>query len=164
MTPEYINQTIKSCKLCPDREKTKEFGWGVRGQIMFVGQNPADSNTTGLQGTSNFDNFFLDLLKPLNLTKDDFYFTNLVKIPGNIRDFSRQTLWHCGDHVIDEYVAVDPKIIITLGKYATRYTKIESKESLFHPAAIRYGKRTAEQWQEQLKKILQRSIEYKYKK
>ena len=155
MTIEQVNNQIRRCSLCPNDKGMKELGWGALNGIMFIGQYPTSINKTGLQETSNFNQYFLELLKPIGISQSEFYFTNLIKIPiSNMKKVPKTVIHHCADHLIDEYLAVNPKIVITLGRYAKKFTKIENIENMTHLRSIRYGHITEEQWREYLKKIL----------
>ena len=91
----------------------KELGCGALNEIMFIGRSPASINKTGLQETSNFNQYFLELLKPIGISQSEFYFTNLIKIPiSNMKKVPKTVIHHCADHLIDEYLAVNPKIVI----------------------------------------------------
>ena len=79
MTIEQVNNQIRRCSLCPNDKGMKELGWGALNGIMFIGQYPTSINKTGLQETSNFNQYFLELLKPIGISQSEFYFTNLIK-------------------------------------------------------------------------------------
>lgn len=133
-----------------------EYGWGKAGKIMFVGQNPSFANTTGKRGDSDFDKEFLRVLKLEGITKKDFYFTNLIKIPIDMADVTERDFIESLNFVLDEVKVVEPDLIITLGKYARQWfakSRINFY-SLPHPSAIRYGSITEEWWRKELKKIL----------
>lgn len=156
---DYLNRSIEVCKLCPQTEGKKELGWGVKEQIMFIGQSPSPNNFEGKQGDSEFDLYFLRLLQPVGITKEMFYFTNLVKSPiRRIRDLERKTLTHCSEHLIDEYLNIKPKVVVALGKYAERYTRVPNLETMPHPSAIKYGTLTEEQWVDSLRRVLRNSF------
>lgn len=160
---EQIDEEIVNCELCPvDQRFQHELGWGTHGKIMFIGQCPSYTNKTGAQGTSDFDKFFLKLIsEAADLTIDDFYFTNLVKIPVDIKTISDEDLDHCATHVIDEIETTQPKMILCLGKYSYQTMKRAALKglsprvySILHPAAIRYGTMTGDQWKEEFKTLL----------
>ena len=131
-----------------------EFGWGRAGKIMFVGQNPAFSNSEGKRGDSDFDKFFLELVAPL--TKEDFYFTNLVKFPADLGDLEDDIFELSLGYLREEIKIVEPKIIITLGNKSREWVeKLKiSYFSLIHPGAIRYGSITEADWKRKLNDIL----------
>lgn len=154
---EKLNDEIMDCQTCPeDHRYQHELGWGPLGRIMFIGQCPAYSNSTGKQGTSDFDKFLFKLLEATPITAEDFYFTNLVKIPVDINTMTVEELDHCATHVIEEIDIVKPKFIVCLGKYAYSTLKRAGIDvhSVMHPAAIRYGRATEQQWQTEFNNLL----------
>ena len=131
-----------------------EFGWGRAAKIMFIGQNPAFSNLTGKRGDSNFDKYFLELVAPL--TKEDFYFTNLIKFPADLGELEDDIFEQALHYLKAEIKIVEPKIIITLGNRSKEWVeKIGiSFFSIIHPGAIRYGSMTEADWKRKLNDIL----------
>lgn len=154
-----LQSQILNCQECPSGSGKTELGWGAFKEVMFVGQCPAMTNSEGLRGTSDFDKFFLDAIKLFGLNETNIYFTNLIKKPQpNMKDLSQATLHHCAEHVLDEYIFVNPRILILMGRYPRRFTKIKNHEELFHLGAIRYGKRTLDEWQGELERILRNNL------
>lgn len=158
---KQIRQEIEECNQClRDAQYQPEFGWGTPGKIMIIGISPGKSNPNGLQGNSPWDEFFLRLIKPFNLTPDDFYFTNLIKIPCNVRELDPSVLEHAGNHVIDEIDAVNPTAIITLGAPPFHTLKKNSGlkgrslTKMTHPSAMKYGGITKEAWLEEFEQAL----------
>ena len=64
---------------------------------------------------------FLDqLLKNVNLSRDDIYITNILKChPPNNRDPQRSEIQACIGFLYKQIKIIKPKIILTLGKYAS---------------------------------------------
>lgn len=159
---KQIEQELTDCQSCyKDGYSQMEFGWGdtTPGKIMFIGQAPGRSNPNGLRGNSPWDKFFLDLIKPY-LTPDDFYFTNLVKVPCTIGEVDERTVEHCADHVIDEIEAIKPMAVLALGKHAYNYLRKNPRFkgrliSVMHPSAIKYGT-SREDWIAQFEKVLEK--------
>lgn len=152
-----LNKKILQCEGCPTSSKhIPELGWGTPEKILFVGQCPAFSNIHGVRGTSKFDKFFLELLKPVGLTSNDFFFTNLVKVPAKMSLLSEEALDHCASHVKDEIALIRPKFIFTLGKFSYQSLKKKGVRvyGMTHPGAIHHGAISIEQWQEGLKNLL----------
>ena len=131
-----------------------EFGWGRANKIMFIGQNPSFSNLSGKRGDSEFDKFFLELIDPL--TKEDFYFTNLIKFPADLGDLEDDVFVRSLSYLKEEIKIVEPKIIITLGRRAQEWVeKLKiSYFSLVHPSAMKYGTITEVDWKRKLNDIL----------
>lgn len=159
---KQIEEEIINCDQCPtDRIYKPEFGWGDsdRPMFMFIGQSPGFSNPEGLRGNSQWDRFFLELIKPFGLYhndqtdehEDNFYFTNLVKIPTKLDALPKEVLQHCADHVMEEIAAVQPQHIITLGRFPFQYLLNHPRRKgrvnrMTHPSAIRYNQISREDW------------------
>ena len=110
---------IQDCKYCPFQEfdfnKSKELGFGNKYRIMFVGSSPAISSNKSC-GKSKFDLFFNNLLSKVDISKRDYYFTNLCKtsIPKNLK-LTEEQVQHCLSHLKEEIKEVKPQIIVLLG-------------------------------------------------
>lgn len=155
---EELNEKISKCPDCPMSQTggVPELGWGESDEYFFIGQCPALTNKDGKRGTSNFDKFFLELLDEAGFRKDQFYFTNLVKIPILINYVSEASIEHCGHHVLEELEIIKPKVVITLGQYASNWIRNQNipHYELKHPGSIRYkGSIARTMWVEELKQI-----------
>ena len=171
---EKLNNEIERCTYCPFMEYkfngTKELGFGEKYRIAFIGSSPAVTSNKS-SGNSKFDSFFLDLLAKVNISRKDFYFTNLVKtsIPNNVKPTYEQ-LKHCKSHVIQELLIVKPQVVILLGKIVreafdigypgTVITKIllpgvKKNKAVFytmaHPGTLHYEPEREEKYLRQLK-------------
>ncbi len=115
-----LEKEILDCKFCPFLEyefnKTKELGFGQKNRIMFVGSSPAVTSNKS-KGESRFDYFFEALMQKVDITKKDYYFTNLVKtsIPAKVV-LTEEQAKHCFSHLLKEILEVKPQLIVLLGK------------------------------------------------
>lgn len=120
MKIEEINKQIETCVYCPFQEykfnRSKELGFGKPNKIMFIGSSPSMSSNKS-QGHSSFDSFFNKLLLKVEITPEDYYFTNLCKtsIPANAT-LTEDQVKHCMSHLQKEILAVNPQIIVLLGR------------------------------------------------
>lgn len=120
MQIELVNQQVKTCVYCPFQEynynKNKELGFGRSHRIMFVGLCPSVSSNKS-QGFSSFDIYLSKLLVKVEITEEDYYFTNLCKtsIPHDVI-LSEEQVKHCLAHLVKEIIAIKPQIIVLFGK------------------------------------------------
>jgi len=177
MTIQELEQEIVDCNFCPfleyDFNRKKELGFGKERRIMFIGSSPAITSNR-IKGNSKFDKFFEKLLTKVDISKEEYYFTNLIKtaIPKNVEPTDEQ-LKHCYSHLVKEIMLIKPQIIVILGKLARKpfglkwpdskkkffFTLKDDKHSatiftLSHPGALHYAPEQEEEYIKKLKKIL----------
>lgn len=154
---EQFREMVESDRFYVDATGYKiEWGWGKAGRIMFIGQCPAQSNWMGKRGDSDFDKAFLNLLKPLKIDPEKFYFTNVVKIPVKMEVLPDYIFERNARYLYDEIQIVNPKIIIALGRYAKDALGLIKVNffSIPHPGSIRYGNISEDNWRKNLKEII----------
>jgi len=120
---------------------------------MFIGEGPGfHENEQGKPFVGAAGRFLEDLLASIDLKREDVFIGNVVKCrpPGN-RDPQPEEIEACGKYLERQIEALDPKVIITLGRFSmaryfpdTRISKIhgQAKEidgrlivPMYHPAA-----------------------------
>lgn len=142
MTLEEINNQIETCVYCPFLEykfnQKKELGFGKQYKIMFIGICPSLSSNRS-PGYSSFDKFFNELLLKVEITKEDYYFTNLCKttIPANVV-LNDEQVKHCMSHLTKEIFEVRPQLIVLLGRQVRSAFGINWPES-FSSKVFRSG-------------------------
>jgi DNA polymerase len=143
----------QKCALYHSRKKAVP-GEGPAGcEIMFIGEGPGFyENEQGRPFVGAAGKFLDELLAQAGLKREDVWITNIVKCrpPGN-RDPLPEEVAACGEYLDRQIQAVDPSIIITLGRHSmARYmpgAKITAVHgqmrkvgdryviAMFHPAA-----------------------------
>lgn len=153
---EQIALEVSACAKCPlHRSRVKAVpGEGpVNAQIMFIGEGPGfHENQTGRPFVGAAGNFLDELLQMINLRREDVFICNVVKCrpPGN-RDPEPAEIDACREYLERQIALIDPKVIVTLGRYsmarwfpAARISAIHGKPRqvgkrlivpMFHPAA-----------------------------
>jgi DNA polymerase len=114
------------CKLC-DLHKTR--GHIVNGhgnpeaEIMFIGEAPGYyENLLAKPFVGNAGKVLNELLSHINISRDDVYITNIVKCrPPNNRDPTQEEIDKCTRFLEAELDTVAPRIIVPLGRFATKY-------------------------------------------
>jgi DNA polymerase len=151
-----IAEEVSICTKCSLHHSRKR---GVPGEgppdsdIMFIGEGPGfHENEQGRPFVGAAGKYLDELLKKINLKRSDVFITNVVKCrpPGN-RDPMPEELSACGDYLDRQIQAINPKVIVTLGRFSMgRYlpnakisavhgqpTKVKGRliVPMYHPAA-----------------------------
>ncbi len=153
---QEIAAEVKACTKCKLYQGAKQ---GVPGegpaqpQILLIGEGPGfyeDQQGRPFVGPSG--QFLEELLASIGLKRSDVFITNVVKHrpPGN-RDPEPDEITACAGYLDRQIAALQPKVIVTLGRYSmARYfpgAKISSIHgqacqvdgrlvvAMFHPAA-----------------------------
>jgi DNA polymerase len=152
---------LRDCNDCPLKAtRTKlVFGAGnADAEVMFVGEAPgAEEDRTGLPFVGRAGNLLNELLQEIGLDRDDVFINNVLmcRPPGN-RDPLPDEIAECEPHLLERIRLIQPKVICTLGNFATKlltgdptgitracgrpqYREVAGLEvvlyPLFHPAA-----------------------------
>jgi DNA polymerase len=162
-TINLISKEVSECMKCSLARHRKQpvFGTGsVNADLMFIGEAPgAEEDRLGVPfvGRSGklLDNL---LLEEMNMNRSACYISNVVKCrPPENRDPKSEEIEACRPYLETQLEIVKPRVIITLGNFATRLlldTKVgitklrgEKYEYLgctliptFHPAAALRGR------------------------
>jgi DNA polymerase len=154
-----------TCVRCPQLAATRRqvvFGAGnADAGVMFVGEAPgANEDEQGLPFVGQAGQLLDQLLHEIGLARDDVFITNVLRCrpPGN-RDPHPAEVDNCQDWLLRTVELVEPKVICTLGNFATKLlrgdptgiSRIHGRDEerilglravrllpLFHPAAALY--------------------------
>lgn len=127
MTPEEtlaaLSRQIAACQLCTlyATRKLSVPGEGpADAQVMLIGEGPGFyENEQGRPFVGSAGNFLNDLLAKAGLARGDVFITNVVKCrPPDNRDPMPEELASCRDYLEKQITVINPKIIITLGRFS----------------------------------------------
>jgi uracil-DNA glycosylase len=128
MTPSLraIREEIgdcRRCKLCSGRTQIV-FGVGnPSAQVMFIGEGPGeDEDRQGEPFVGRAGKLLTDIITGgMGLRRGDVYIANVVKCrpPGN-RNPEPDEIAACQPFLFAQIDAVDPKVIVALGKFAAQ--------------------------------------------
>ncbi|MCD6471369.1 uracil-DNA glycosylase [bacterium] len=92
-------------------------------KIMFIGEAPGyNEDKTGRPFCGKAGAVLDELLKSINLKREDVYITNLLKCrPPNNRDPEEKEIKACSPYLERQIEIIKPKIICTLGRYSMAY-------------------------------------------
>jgi uracil-DNA glycosylase family 4 len=148
-TEEILAQVAKEvsvCKKCTLYHSRKNAVPGegpADAEIMFIGEGPGfNENEQGRPFVGPAGNFLNELLAEAGLKRSDVWIGNVVKCrpPGN-RDPLPEELSACNEYQERQIAAINPKIIITLGRYSMGKFMPGAKISTVHGQMRRVGDR-----------------------
>ncbi len=107
-----------NCALHEGRKKSVPGDGPATAEIMFIGEGPGfHENEQGRPFVGAAGKFLDQLLEQANVTRADVFIANVVKCrpPGN-RDPLPEELAACDLHLESQIMAINPSIIVTLGR------------------------------------------------
>lgn len=111
------------CELSTTRTQVV-FGVGTeRADLMFVGEGPGAQEDLQGEPFVGRSGKLLDklVLEELGIDRSSFYIANVVKCrPPNNRDPKPVEIEACWSWLDQQLAIIDPKVIVTLGNFATR--------------------------------------------
>ncbi len=131
------------CVLHATRKNSVPGEGPANAEVMFIGEGPGfHENEQGRPFVGAAGQFLNELLAQAGMQRSEVWIGNVVKCrpPGN-RDPLPQELTACGEHLEKQLAVINPKIIITLGRFSmARYLPGE-KISAVHGQMKRIGER-----------------------
>ncbi len=143
---EKVAAEVRACTKCPlHRSRTHAVpGDGSpQAQIMFIGEGPGfHEDQSGLPFVGAAGNFLNELLTSVGLKREDVFITNVVKCrpPGN-RDPLPEEIEACRDYLDRQIELINPKVIVTLGRYSMARWFPAARISHIHGKPRQFGKR-----------------------
>lgn len=132
MTLKEIDKEIYDCNFCKDRvEKfpnSKTVSIGKNDDIIILGEAPTN-NGWRKSGKAWYDinNKLLPsgvvlkkLLDIIDLNLEDIYFLEAIKCYPTDRKYLKQCNINCKNYLLQQLEIINPKIILTLGDFATK--------------------------------------------
>jgi len=156
MSLPQVARAVHDCTRCPlhqSRNRAVPGEGSPQADIMLIGEGPGfheDKQARPFVGASG--KFLEELLNNIGYKREDVFIANVVKCrPPNNRDPQKEELEACQNYLERQIELVDPKVIVTLGRFSMyRYfpgasiTKIHGQPKrdgnrlivpMFHPAA-----------------------------
>ena len=111
----------------------------VDAEIMFIGEGPGfHENEQGRPFVGAAGKYLEELLAKINLQRTEVFIGNVVKCrPPNNRDPLPDELAACSDYLERQIQAINPKIIVTLGRYSMARFLPNAKISEVHGQSYR---------------------------
>ena len=145
--------TCTKCELCKGRTKSVPGEGNQHARVMFIGEGTGfHEDRQGRPFVGPAGQFLEELLASINLKRADVFITNVVKCrpPGN-RDPLPAEINACNNYLERQIAAINPQVIVTLGRFSMakffggekistihgRARKIDGRIciAMYHPAA-----------------------------
>ncbi len=176
---ERLNKKMSACNNCALRENCSSvvFGDGnPEAEIMFIGEAPGKKeDELGIPFVGSTGRILDKRLASIRIEREDVYLTNICKCrPPENRDPLPEEVAQCRPWLEKQIAIIQPKIVVTLGKYALnsfmpnakisevhgQVINIEIKKigkiklfPIHHPAAARISRKTRALFEEDFQKI-----------
>lgn len=173
-----LKLTLSGCTGCPLKCNSAALVFGSGNpdaEVMFIGEAPGKKETeTGIPFVGSSGKILDKMLASINLKRDDVYLTNILKCrPPENRDPLAEEITACIPLLEKQIAIINPKIIITLGRFALNCFLPDAKISqvhgkifevsigetavklfpIHHPAAARQNRKTRALFEEDFRKI-----------
>jgi uracil-DNA glycosylase family 4 len=145
-TISQIANEVSACTKCPLHESRKKSVPGdgpANAEIMFIGEGPGfHENEQGHPFVGASGKFLDQLLAQAGVTRADVFIANVVKCrpPGN-RDPLPDELAACDVYLEAQINAINPSIIVTLGRFSMNKFFPGAKISTVHGQMQKIGER-----------------------
>jgi DNA polymerase len=145
-TISKIAQEVSACTQCVLHESRKKSVPGdgpANAEIMFIGEGPGfHENEQGHPFVGASGKFLDQLLAQAGVTREDVFIANVVKCrpPGN-RDPLPDELAACNIYLEAQIEAINPSIIVTLGRFSMNRFFPGAKISAVHGQMQKIGER-----------------------
>jgi DNA polymerase len=133
----------QKCALYHSRKNAVPGEGPANSEIMFIGEGPGfHENDQGRPFVGAAGSFLNELLVEAGLKRSEVWIGNVVKCrpPGN-RDPLPEELAACNEYLERQITAINPKIIITLGRFSMGKYMPGAKISSVHGQMRRVGDR-----------------------
>jgi DNA polymerase len=136
-----IAQEVSGCEKCllHHSRKLAVPGEGPKdAAIMFIGEGPGfHENEQGRPFVGAAGKFLDELLASIGMQRAQVFITNVVKCrpPGN-RDPLPEELEACGDYLERQIQAINPQVIVTLGRFSMARFLPNARISSIHGQSV----------------------------
>jgi len=113
-------RVCRMCKLCQTRTVGVPGEGSPGAEIMFIGEGPGfHEDQQGRPFVGAAGQLLTEMLRGIGLRREDVFITNVVRCrpPGN-RDPLPDELSACDTYTQRQIAVLDPKLIVTLGRYS----------------------------------------------
>ncbi len=132
-------RNCQNCKLHLTRKLSVPGEGPANAEIVFIGEGPGfNENEQGRPFVGAAGKFLEELLGKANLHRKDVFICNVVKCrPPNNRDPEPEEILACGKYLSRQIEAINPKVIVTLGRFSMAKFFPNARISLIHGKASR---------------------------
>jgi DNA polymerase len=129
----------EKCELHHSRKNAVPGEGPSDAEMMFIGEGPGfHENEQGRPFVGAAGRFLEELLASIGTTREQVFIANVVKCrpPGN-RDPQAEELQACSDYLERQIQAINPKVVVTLGRFSMHRYLPNAKISQVHGQALR---------------------------
>jgi len=136
-------KVCQKCKLCETRTNAVPGKGKFDAEVIFVGEAPGRNEDIHGEPFVGAAGKRLDMiLEDTGINREDVYITNIVKCrPPNNRNPLENEILACKNYLMKQIEIINPRIIVTLGKYALLHFIPNGKISLDHGRNIPWKNR-----------------------
>jgi uracil-DNA glycosylase family 4 len=133
----------EKCKLSATRKKAVPGEGPAEARILFIGEGPGfNENEQGRPFVGAAGQFLNDLLASAGLKREEVFITNVVKCrPPQNRDPEADELKACSAYLDRQIALLNPRLIVTLGRFSMAKFFPGAKISEIHGQARTIGGR-----------------------
>lgn len=145
MTPQeildQIAQEVSNCEQCDLHYSRKNSVPGegpANAELMFIGEGPGfHENEQGRPFVGPAGRYLDELLSLIGINRDEVFIGNVVKCrPPSNRDPQTEELAACSNYLDRQIQTINPKVIVTLGRFSMAKYCPNAKISEVHGQAI----------------------------
>jgi DNA polymerase len=138
---EKVAQEVALCTKCDlhySRKKAVPGEGPADAEIMFIGEGPGfHENEQGRPFVGAAGKYLDELLASINLKRSQVFIANVVKCrPPSNRDPHADELAACNTYLERQIQAINPKVIVTLGRFSMARFLPNAKISSVHGQAM----------------------------
>ncbi len=139
-----IEKNVKNCqkcRLCTTAKNAVPGEGNINSEIVFIGEAPGQTeDETGRPFVGRAGKLLETLLAQINLKREDVWIGNIIKHrPPENRDPLPDEIAACEPYLTMQLKAMQPVLVITLGRFAMNYFYTEGKITRDHGTVIRTG-------------------------
>lgn len=111
------------CSLSAGRKNAVPGEGSFDTELMFVGEAPgADEDIQGRPFVGKAGQLLTKIIEAMKFRRNEVYITNVIKCrPPNNRTPVREEIERCKPYLLAQLEAIQPKVIVSLGKVATDF-------------------------------------------
>ncbi|HNT23730.1 MAG TPA: uracil-DNA glycosylase [Anaerolineales bacterium] len=122
-TLQHVAQEVSNCQRCQLHYSRKNAVPGegpANACIMFIGEGPGfHENEQGRPFVGAAGRYLDELLEKIGMQRSEVFIGNVIKCrPPSNRDPLPEELAACGDYLERQIQAINPQVIVTLGRFS----------------------------------------------
>ncbi len=121
---DFLERYLGDCQRCPLSQSRTQIVFGngdPTSDLMFIGEGPGgEEDRQGLPFVGRSGKLLDKMIEAMGLSRDKVYVTNVVKCrPPDNRNPAPLEVKECSPFLKKQIEVVEPKVIVTVGKFAT---------------------------------------------